>query len=441
MRQVDQIIKARWIITVNGNNEILENQAILLKHGKILGFIANSDVGVSVDAKEITDLSATHALLPGFVNAHTHAAMNLFRGLADDLILMDWLQNHIWPAEAKMLSAEFVRAGVLHACAEMLRGGITCFNDHYFFIEDAASVINQVGMRAILSECLFSFPLPWSANYHDGLKRTISAFEHYKDHEFIKIGVGPHSPYTTNVEILQAAVDVSKKYQMPIHIHMHEPVTEIPNYMAEHQVRPLKHYDQLGFLSEQWLSVHMCFCNDEDQEILLKHKMSVVHCPESNMKLASSSVCPTDTLLKKGINVALGTDGAVSNNDLDMIGEMRSACFLAKASTHNPTAVSAVDALRMATINGAKALNLNDRIGSLEIGKDADFSAIHLHSIETEPLYHPIAQIVYAGSRHDFSHVWVKGRALLENRKLTTIDIDAVLDSIHLWKNKIKNYE
>lgn len=437
MQQVDQIIKARWIITVNSQNEILEDQALLIKEGKITGFVPNSDVGKSVNAKEIIEVSQTHALLPGFVNAHTHAAMNLLRGLADDLTLMDWLQNHIWPAEAKVVSPEFVRAGMRHACAEMLRGGITCFNDHYFFTEAAAQIVDQIGMRAILAECLFTFSVPWSANYQEGLQRTLKTYEQYKDHELIKIALAPHSPYATNLELLKAVTEISAKHDLLVHIHMHEPTTEVPDYIVQHHMRPLKHFEQMGFLSTNWLSVHMCYCNEEDIEILSKHKLSVVHCPESNMKLASN-ICPVDALLKRGVNVALGTDSAASNNDLDMIGEMRSACFLAKTSTRDPTAVSANDALRMATINGAKALKLDERIGSLEIGKDADMSAIDLSSIETEPLYHPVPQIIYAGSRKDISHVWVKGRALLQERELTTIDLNEVRTEIEDWQGKIK---
>lgn len=437
MKHFDQIIKARWIITVNANNEVLTNQALLLKNGKIAGFAANDEVGTTVDAKEITDLSKTHALLPGFVNSHTHAAMNLLRGLADDLSLLDWLENHIWPTEARVVSPEFVRAGMLHACAEMLRGGTTCFNDNYFFVDEAAKVIDKIGMRAILAEAFFIFPVPWSKHYDEGLQRGVRTHEALKGHEFIQIALAPHAPYTTDAELMKRVKAVSDQYQMLVHMHMHEGRSEVPDYMAKFEMRPLKHYESLGLLSSYWINVHMCDCNHDDIELLCKHKMSVAHCPESNMKLASGS-CPTYTLLKHGVNVALGTDGAASNNDLDMIGEMRSACFQAKMHTGNPEAVSAVDALRMATINGAKALKLDDRIGSLELGKEADLSAIDLSSIEMEPMYHPIAQIVYAGSRKDISHVWVKGRALLKERKLTTIDLNEVYHQIKHWHAQIR---
>lgn len=438
MQQFDQIIKARWVITVNHENTILNDHALLIKDGKIAGFMPNNAVKTQATAKEILDLSDTHALLPGFINIHTHAAMNLLRGLADDLSLLNWLQNHIWPTEAKVISPEFVRAGLLHACAEMLRGGTTCFNDNYFFIDESAKIVDKIGMRAILAEALFVFPTPWSKHYEEGLARTVNTYDAYKDHPLIRVALAPHAPYSTDETLMRRIKDLSDQYQMLIHMHMHEGRSEVPDYLAKFAARPLKHYEDLGLLSSHWLNVHMCDCTHDDIELLNKYQMSVAHCPESNMKLASGS-CPTYTLLKHGVNVALGTDGAASNNDLDMIGEMKSACFQAKMSTGNPEAISANDALRMATINGARALKLDHCIGSLEVGKDADISAIDLSSIETEPLYHPVPQIVYAGSRKDISHVWVKGRPLLKDRILSTIDLADVKNGIKDWQGQINS--
>lgn len=438
MKQVDQIIKARWIITVDADNTILEDQALLISAGKITGFCANQEVGKTVTAKEIVDVSHTHALLPGFVNTHTHAAMNLVRGLADDLNLMDWLQNHIWPTEAKVVSPEFVRTGMLHACAEMLRGGTTCFNDNYFFVDEAAKVVDSIGMRAVLAEAFFIFPVPWSSHYDIGMQRSVDTHNALKGHELIKIALAPHAPYSTDETLMRRVKALSDQYDMLVHMHMHEGKSEVPDYVAKFSARPMQHYDNLGLLSSHWINVHMCDCNDADIALLKKYNMSVAHCPESNMKLASG-VCPTYKLLQAGVNVTLGTDGAASNNDLDMIGEMRSACFLAKSATGNPEAISANDALRMATINGARALKLDARIGSLEVGKDADLSAIDLSSLETQPLYHPVPQIVYAGSRKDISHVWVQGRLLLNDYKLTTIDINALLSDVKTWQAKIQS--
>jgi 5-methylthioadenosine/S-adenosylhomocysteine deaminase len=436
MQHVDTIIKARWILTVNPQDQILTDHALLIQAGKISGFVPHQAVGQTVNAKEIIDLGETHALLPGFVNAHTHGAMNLLRGLADDLSLLDWLQNYIWPTEAQVVSPEFVRDGLLHACAEMLRGGTTCFNDNYFFVGEAAQVVAEVGMRAVLSEAFFVFPVPWSQHYEEGIQRSLDTYQTLKNHALINIALAPHAPYSTDEQLLRRIKTLSEQHQMLIHMHMHEGRSEVPDYQAKFGARPLAHYDALGLLSNQWLNVHMCDCSLEDMELLKKYQMSVIHCPESNMKLASG-YCPADALIKAGINVALGTDGAASNNDLDMIGEMRSACFLAKAHTGNPIAISANDALRMATINGAKALKLDTRIGSLEVGKDADISAIDLSSIETEPLYHPIPQIVYAGSRKDISHVWVKGKILLRDKQLTSINLAEVKQKIRHWHNKI----
>ena len=439
MQHFDQIISARWIITVNPENEVLAHHALAITKGKIGGLYPNSAIGKTITADQITDLSKTHALMPGFVNAHTHAAMNLLRGLADDLNLMDWLQHHIWPAEAKVVSPEFVRDGMLHACAEMLRGGTTCFNDNYFFVDTAAPLVEEIGMRAVLAEALFNFPVPWSANYEQGIERARNTHAQYRHSDLIKIALAPHAPYTTDIALLQKIKTLSDAENMLMHVHMHEGKNEISDYQVQHKLRPLQHYQKENLLSKRWLNIHMCDCNTEDVAILKQYDLSIVHCPESNMKLASG-ICPVNTLLKSGINVALGTDGAASNNDLDMMGEMRSACFLAKVTTGDPTAVSAVDALRMATINGAKALGLAQTIGSLEAEKYADITAIDLSSIETQPLFHPIAQVVYASSRKDISHVWVNGKALLQDYELTTIKLQEVTEKIQYWQERIRSY-
>jgi len=353
---------------------------------------------------------------------------------------MDWLQQHIWPAEAKVVSPEFVHDGTLHACAEMLRGGTTCFNDNYFFVDTAAALVEKIGMRAVLAEALFNFPVPWSASYELGLARAISTHLNYQNSDLIRIALAPHAPYTTDLALLQKTKALADTHDLLLHVHMHEGKHECQDYQNQHQYRPLMHYQQEGLLSKRWLSVHMCDCNNDDQDILHKLGLSIVHCPESNMKLASG-ICPVPALLKARVNVALGTDGAASNNDLDMIGEMRSACFLAKVSTGDPEAISATEALRMATINGAKALGLEAIIGSLEPGKEGDISAIDLGSIETRPLFHPIAQIVYAGSRHDITHVWVRGKALLADRALTTIELQEVQAKIAHWQEQLKRFD
>ncbi len=411
METIDHLIHAKWIITCEEKNRVLENHALAIKDGKILAILPSKEANQTYSAQHESHYSS-HAVIPGFINCHTHIAMNLFRGLADDLELMDWLNNYIWPAEGKWVSHELVYDGSLLAVAEMIRGGTTCFNDMYFFLGATADAANLSGMRAHIGMTVIDVPTAWAKTTDEYFAKGLEFYQQYKNHDRITPTMAPHSTYTVSLENLTKAKDIADKYKLKINIHLQEAPSEITQSMAQYNQRPLQRLNEIGMVTPNLIAVHMTQINDNDVEILKKTRPHIVHCPESNMKLVSGS-CPVEKLTQLGINIALGTDGAASNNDLDMFGEMRSAAFLGKVTANDPKAVSAEQALKMATINGAKALGIDHITGSLERGKAADFIAIDLAHIETQPLYHPISQIVYATPRHQVNRDKVSGRATI----------------------------
>ena len=434
MEKMDHIVHAKWIITCEDENKILENHALIIKDGKIQ-HILPSDEATHKYQGNIHQYTH-HTVLPGFINSHTHSAMNIFRGLADDLELMDWLNNHIWPAEGKWVSHELVYDASLLAIAEMIRSGTTCFNDMYFFLDATAKAAELAQVRAHIGMTVIDVPTAWAKTPEEYFKKAIEFYERYKHNDKIIPTLAPHSTYTVSIENLIKVKELADQYQLKINIHLQEAPSEIEQSMHKYHKRPLKRLHEIGMVSPQLIAIHMTQVNEEDLEILQATKPNIVHCPESNMKLASGS-CPVERLLDLGINVALGTDGAASNNDLDMLGEMRSAAFLGKVIANDPKAVSAERALKMATLHGAKALGIDHVTGSLTPGKMADFIAINLDEIETQPLYHPISQIVYATSRHQITDVWVGGKQLMKNRQLLTLDEKEILNKAKSWQQKI----
>ncbi len=373
---------------------------------------------------------AGHVLIPGLVNAHTHAPMSLFRGLADDLPLMEWLQHHIWPAESTWVSEEFVYQGTLFAIAEMLRGGTTCFSDMYFFPEDTARAVTRAGIRAMLGLIMIDFPTAWAAGPDEYLAKGLALHDRYRDDPLIRTAFAPHAPYTVSDAPLQKIRMLAEELDIPIHMHVHETAGEVGNG------RPLARLEAMGLLSPRLLAVHMTQLTDDEIARCAAAGVHVIHCPESNLKLASG-FCPVQKLIEAGVNVALGTDGAASNNDLDMLGEMRTAALLAKAVSGNASAVPAAEALRIASLNGARALGLDQDIGSLKVGKSADIVAIDLGGLEARPVYHPVSQLVYASGRHQVTDVWVAGRPLLRDRRLTTLDEGQLRDWADAWRTRI----
>ncbi len=435
MTESDHIIHAKWIITGEAHMNPLEDHALVLKDRKIIAILPSLEATKHYSAKHIEHFKS-HALIPGLINTHTHLAMNYFRGMADDLSLMDWLHHHIWPAEKKWVSHEFVYDASLLAMAEMIRSGTTCFNDMYFFLEATAEAADLAGLRAHIGMTVIEFPTNWASTPDEYFSRGLEFFERYKQHERITPTLAPHAPYTVSDQSMLRVKEIAEKYNLKINLHLHETADEVSQAIAKTHMRPIRRMHELGILSPRLIAIHMTQLIDEDFELLARDKPHIVHCPESNMKLASG-ICPVEKLRSLGINVALGTDGAASNNDLNMLGEMRSATFLAKLATLNPEALPATNTIQLATLNGAKALGIDHITGSLAVGKSADFAAINLDEIETQPLYHPISQIVYAASRHQVTDTWVAGKPLMNNRQLLTLDENELIHKAKVWREKI----
>ncbi|HFC52832.1 MAG TPA: TRZ/ATZ family hydrolase [Gammaproteobacteria bacterium] len=436
MQTIDTLIHARWVIPVEPADTVHEGHAIAIQDGRILEILPSAEAETRYRAESCHHLSE-HVLIPGLVNTHTHAAMSLLRGLADDLPLMEWLNEHIWPAEGRWVSTEFVRDGTQLAIAEMLRSGTTCFNDMYFFPDVTGHVASSAGMRAVIGLIVIDLPTAWAANADEYLHKGIEVHDQFRANPLIRCAFAPHAPYTVSDAPLERIRTYAEELDLPIHIHLHETESEVTEALKMDGRRPMQRLDDLELLSPRLMAVHMTRLEEHEIERFATCGGHVVHCPESNLKLASG-FCPLQQLLEAGINVALGTDGAASNNDLDMLGEMRSAALLAKAVAGRPGAVPAATALRMATLGGARALGLDDKIGSLEPGKEADMVAIDLGNIETRPIYHPLSQLVYAAGREQVSDVWIAGRHLLKERALTTLDEQAILNRAAQWQGRIR---
>lgn len=439
MEPVDNIIHAQWIITGEPDQKPLENHALVIKADRITAILPSDEATQKYSAKQTETLSA-HAIIPGLINAHTHLAMNYFRGMADDLALMNWLNNHIWPAEKKWVNHEFVYNASLLAMAEMIRCGTTCFNDMYFFLPATAEAAEKAGMRANIGMTVLDFPTQWAQNADEYLARGMDFYAQYKNHPLITPTMAPGHPFTVSDATFVRIQKLAEEHDLKINLHLHETADEVNQSIEHHKKRPIKRLHDIGLITPRLIAVHMTQLNDDDFSILNETRPGIVHCPESNMKLGSGS-CPVEKLKALSLTVALGTDGAASNNDLDMISEMRSAAFLAKLTDRNPEALSASDALGMATRNGAKVLGLDQLIGSLKPGKAADFAAIHLDEIETQPLYHPVSQIVYAAGRQQVTDTWVAGKRLMKNRELLTLDEKALIQTAKAWREKIRRDE
>jgi len=438
--QVDTLITARWIIPVEPEGLVLEHHAVVVSDGRIVGVLPVAQALAQYQPRQLEEFPQ-HALIPGFVNTHTHAPMTLMRGVANDLPLMDWLQNHIWPLEQRWLGEGFVRDGSDLAMAEMIRGGITCFNDMYFYPEVTARRVIAAGMRATIGLIVVDFPTAWASGPDEYFSRGLAVFDELRAATpLLQFSFAPHAPYTVSDPELSRIRTLAAEMDLPVHIHLHETANEIDKSLVSHGVRPLKRLQRLELLGPQLSSVHMTQLTDEEIALLAQTGVNIVHCPESNMKLASG-FCPVAKLLEAGINVALGTDGAASNNDLDLMGEMRTAALLAKVVAGDAGALPAARALSMATLNGARALGLEHEIGSLKSGKSADIAAVNLNLLENQPLHDPINDLVYSASRHQISDVWVAGRRLLKNRELTTLDSAEILARCEIWLDRLSTVQ
>ena len=438
MQAIDTIIHTGTIITVNPNFDQLQAHSLIINNGYIIDICLTAKLdSKNYRARTTVDLS-DKVIMPGLINAHGHSAMSLFRGMADDCTLMNWLENHIWPAENAFVSDDFVRTGTELAIAEMIKSGTTCFSDMYFFPETAAKTAEQHGMRAQFAFPIFTMPSPWGQHLDDYLDKGEALLKHYQNHERITIALGPHATYTNNDDSLNKTKQLSDKYQTRVQIHLHETVFEVENSQLQMGLRPIEQVAHCGLLNERLQAVHMTTLNDNDITLLKNSGSHVIHCPESNLKLASG-FCPIEKLRLEGINIALGTDGAASNNDLDLFGEMRTAAMLAKAVANDATAINAQEAIRMATINGAKALGIDSITGSIEVGKAADFIALDFSSIEQQPIYDICSHIVYTNISAKVSDSYVAGKCLMDSYQLQSIDTKELSQRCHIWQQKIQS--
>ena len=437
MKNIDTLISARWILPIEPHGTVLDHHSIAIDAGRIVALLPTAHANVDFAPREHIELNQ-HVLLSGLVNLHAHAAMTIMRGLADDLPLMTWLKDHIWLAEGKHVAPIFVKDGALLGCAEMLRGGVTCFNDMYFFPEATAQAVDQAGMRATIGMIALEFPTPYAADADDYLSKGLEVRDTYRDHARIRFSMAPHAPYTVSDKTFEKILTLAEQLETPIHIHVHETQDEIDQSLAEHQLRPLARLQKLGLLSPSVIAAHMVHLTEGEIAVCAELGVNVAHCPVSNLKLASG-IAPVAKLIAKGINIGLGTDGAASNNRLDLLGEMRIAALLAKGVSGDATALPAHQALAMATLNGARALGLEQEIGSLKPGKAADIVAIELSSLETAPLYDVASHLVYAAGREQVSDVWVGGKRLLHNRALTTLDAHEIKAKAAHWQGVLKS--
>ena len=450
----DLILLPQWVIPVETDGEYdsaragslarsgaehpcgaLSDHAVVIQDGRILDVLPADAAQTRYAATQTLPLPG-HALIPGLINLHGHAAMSLFRGFADDVPLMAWLNEHIWPAEKKHLSEAFVRDGTLLAAAEMLAGGITSCNDMYFFPQAAGEAFLQAGMRATLGMIVLEFPSAYAVDADDYLARGLAMRDELKDEPLLSFAFAPHAPYTISDTTFGRINTLTEQLGLPIHTHIHETDDEIRDSLKQYGMRPLERLARLGLLGPNFIGVHAVHVNDAEIGLLAQHGCHVAHCPSSNLKLASG-IAPVAKLLRAGVNIGLGTDSAASNNRLDLFAEMRLAALLAKGTSADAAALPAAAALKAATLDAARALNLDSQIGSITPGKRADLVAVDLSAASSQPVFDPISHLVYVAGRENVSHVWVDGKHKLNNRALVGLDADDLSARAAYWRAKI----
>lgn len=434
---VDLVIEARWIIPVLPRQTVLEYMSVAIEAGRIVALLPSNEMAQRFQGRETVCL-ADQALIPGLVNTHTHAAMSLMRGVADDLPLMTWLSEYIWPVEAQVISERFVRDGTLLACAEMLRGGITCFNDMYFFPQAAAEAVEQSGIRACLGLVLLDHASPYASDADDYLHKGLAARDALRENARITTCLAPHAPYTVSDRAFGRVLTYADQLGLNLHTHLHETRDEIARSEAQYGLRPLQRLAGLGFLGPNVLAAHCVHLTSGEIAALAEHGCHVMHCPSSNLKLGSG-IAPVSSLLAAGVNVGLGTDGAASNNRLDLFAEMRLAALLAKAGG-DAASLPAAQALEMATINGARALGMEDRIGSIEPGKLADLVAVDFSAPEMQPCFDPLSHLVYVAGREQVSHTWVAGELRYQRGVHDSVDMEELKEITKLWQARLKSF-
>ncbi len=429
------LIEARHVVPMDRPGVVLEDHAVAIRDDVIVAVLPIAEARARFAPKE-TVSRPDGALIPGLVNAHTHNPMTLMRGVADDMPLMRWLQEHIWPVEGAIMGPEYVADGVTLAIAEMLRGGTTCCNENYFFPDVQAATYKRYGFRARVGLPVIDFPTAWAKSDDEYFDRACEVFDQWRHDALVSTTFAPHAPYTVSDASFERIRMLADQLDIPVHLHTHETAQEVVESQKKYGQRPIARLDRLGLVNDRLIAVHMTQLTDAEIALCAERGVSVAHCPESNLKLASG-FCPVGKLQKAGVNVAIGTDGCASNNDLDMFGETRTAALLAKAVAEDAAALDAFSALRAATLGGAKAMGLDDRIGSIEPGKQADLVVVDLSALETQPLHHVLSQLVYATGRHQVTDVWVAGKAKLRERLLVGMDLDGILANAKQWRARI----
>lgn len=434
---VDLLLEPEWLIPIEPANVTLTQHALAVHNGQIVAVLPKTEAHLRFKPTKVQSLPG-QVLLPGFVNLHTHAAMSLLRGYADDLPLMRWLQERIWPAERRHVSADFVEAGTLLACAEMLRGGITCFNDMYFFPDAAARAVQRAGIRAALGLIVIEFPTAYAHDAGDYFAKGIAIRDSLREEPLISFCWAPHAPYTVSDRSFEQTATLAAQTDLPIHLHIHETEAEIAESLKQYGVRPLQRLHTLGIIGPQLIAVHAVHLSNAEIDLLAREGASVAHCPTSNLKLGSG-IAPVAQMEVRGLRFGLGTDGAASNNRLDIFHELRLAALLAKGHSGDAAAVNAHATLRAATLNGARALGLDSKIGSLVAGKSADMCSISLDDWIATPCYDPASHVVYVAGREHIRNVWVAGKQRIEYGKLVGITDQSLIDLVKLWHTAISS--
>jgi len=429
------LLLPRLLVPVRPSLQVLEQMAVVIKGESITAVIPRAEALSRYKSATCIELPE-HVLVPGFINMHTHSAMSLLRGYADDLNLQVWLNEHIWPVEKAFLEPGFVHDGARLAIAEMLRGGTTFFNDLYFFPEVTAAAAVEAGMRACIGLPVIDVPTVWAANENAYIEKGLAVSASWQNESLISTAFAPHAPYSVGDEALGRIAKLSENRDMRVHMHVLESSWEISESQRRYGKSTLDRLNDNGLLNERLLAVHMTQLNGTDLEALSRTSVNVIHCPESNLKLGNG-ICPVARLLEHNVNLALGTDGAASNNNLDLLAEARSAALLAKGYSADPCVLNAFQTLEMLTINAALALGEEHRLGSVEEGKLADLCAIRLDSLQTTPMYDVVSHLIYAASSQQVSHVWVGGRMLLQDSQFLSLDTDDIIDRANYWANRI----
>ena len=440
MTDIDTLIHARWVVPVVPRAAVLEHHAIAVANGRIVDVMPSAEAAQRYRAADVQTLD-THAVTPGLVNCHTHAAMTLLRGVGDDLPLMRWLKERIWPLETALVSAEFVHDGSQLAALEMLRSGTTTCSDMYFYPEASLRALRSFGMRAVGGIIAIEFPTAYAADAEDYLRKGLATRDAFRYDPLVSFTLAPHAPYTVADQTLKRIAVLAEELDLPIHTHVHETEDEIAESIAKHGCRPLERLDRLGIVSERLIAVHAVHLNEHEIQLLGQRGASVAHCPAANLKLGSG-LAPIAKLAAAGVNIAIGTDGAASNNRVDLLAELRLAALLAKGVAGDASVFGAALALESATLGGARALGIDRRIGSIEAGKEADLVAFDLSAVETQPLYDVTSQIVYAAGREQVSDVWVAGKPVVRKRQ-PIANIDGALEkslmaAVGAWQNRCR---